>query len=116
MEDLTHDGGVLKRILTPALPGAAQPDALNCVAELSYEGRLEDGTVFDSTLEDNSTFRFEVGAGKVIRAWCGAFSRAPQPQLTNSGQGHCCGHHGGWRESRAHLQSRLRLWGRRERA
>ncbi|CAI5487735.1 unnamed protein product, partial [Closterium sp. Naga37s-1] len=34
-----------------------------------YEGRLTTGEVFDSSREDNAVFTFEVGKGKVIRAW-----------------------------------------------
>ncbi|CAI5533548.1 unnamed protein product, partial [Closterium sp. Naga37s-1] len=36
---------------------------------LHYEGRLTTGEVFDSSREDNAVFTFEVGKGKVIRAW-----------------------------------------------
>ena len=33
-----------------------------------YEGRLSDGTVFDSC-DDGASFGFEIGRGKVIRGW-----------------------------------------------
>lgn len=39
-----------------------------------YVGRLHDtNEVFDSSREDNTVFSFEVGKGKVIRAWDLAF-------------------------------------------
>lgn len=34
-----------------------------------YEGRLEDGKVFDSSYERGTPFKFTLGAGKVIAGW-----------------------------------------------
>ena len=34
-----------------------------------YTGRLEDGTVFDSSVERGEPISFELGAGRVIRGW-----------------------------------------------
>ena len=34
-----------------------------------YEGRLEDGTVFDSSYERNDPIRINVGTGQVIKGW-----------------------------------------------
>ena len=34
-----------------------------------YEGRLKDGTVFDSSIERGTPVAFQVGAGRIIKAW-----------------------------------------------
>ncbi|CAI7752325.1 unnamed protein product [Closterium sp. NIES-53] len=67
--DLSGDGGVVKKILRAAKPDALQPSDAYPIADVHYEGRLTTGEVFDSSREDNAVFTFEVGKGKVIRAW-----------------------------------------------
>lgn len=37
--------------------------------EVDYEGRLQDGTMFDSSIARGKTFTFTVGEGKVIQGW-----------------------------------------------
>lgn len=37
--------------------------------QVHYVGRLQDGTVFDSSVERGETFGFRVGAGQVIAGW-----------------------------------------------
>ncbi|MEK7212621.1 MAG: FKBP-type peptidyl-prolyl cis-trans isomerase [Patescibacteria group bacterium] len=34
-----------------------------------YEGKLDDGTVFDSSYKRGQPFEFNLGAGEVIRGW-----------------------------------------------
>lgn len=68
--DLTGDGGVIKKILREAKPGALSLSEDLPFADLQYEGTLADsGVVFDSTREDNTVFSFELGTGNVIKAW-----------------------------------------------
>ncbi|MEM5871653.1 MAG: peptidylprolyl isomerase [Candidatus Aenigmatarchaeota archaeon] len=37
------------------------------IVEIEYEGKLEDGTIFDSSEMHGQTFKFKAGAGNVIR-------------------------------------------------
>ncbi|KAM7270261.1 hypothetical protein ACFE04_029475 [Oxalis oulophora] len=68
--DLSGDGGVIKKITKRAKPDAIAPSDDLPLADVHYEGRLEEsGEVFDSTREDNTIFSFEVGTGSVIKAW-----------------------------------------------
>lgn len=68
--DLSGDGGVLKKVLRMAKPGALAPSEDLPLVDLQYEGILaETNEVFDSTREDNTVFSFELGQGSVIKAW-----------------------------------------------
>lgn len=59
--DLSGDGGVLKKILKAATTDE-QPSA-GCKVSLHYTGTLLDGTKFDSSVERNEPFEFELGKG-----------------------------------------------------
>ncbi|EKX73470.1 peptidyl-prolyl cis-trans isomerase protein, putative [Theileria equi strain WA] len=65
--DVSGDGGVLKTILQPAefddFPQKGHE------VEVHYTGRLEDGTVFDSSHNRNATFKFVLGDNQVIKGW-----------------------------------------------
>ena len=36
---------------------------------VNYEGRLENGTVFDSSFQKGRPFQFVIGTGRVIKGW-----------------------------------------------
>lgn len=42
--------------------------------EVHYTGKLENGTVFDSSHKRNETFKFKLGAGQVIQGWDQGFA------------------------------------------
>ncbi|ALC38323.1 FK506-bp2 [Drosophila busckii] len=65
--DLSGDGGVLKEILKEGT-GEETPNN-GCKVSLHYTGRLVDGTEFDSSVGRNEPFEFELGKGRVIKAF-----------------------------------------------
>lgn len=60
------DGGVLKTIIKEG-EGFSTPTS-GCTVVVHYEGKLTDGTVFDSS-RDKQPFEFDLGKGSVIKAW-----------------------------------------------
>ncbi len=64
-QDITGDGGVLKRLVTV---GRGEVVSAKSTVTVTYTGKLEDGSVFDSTGE-NDSFSFKLGAGEVIKGW-----------------------------------------------
>lgn len=61
--DLSGDGGVLKKVLQEGASDE-QPTS-GCKVSLHYTGTLLDGTKFDSSLDRNEPFEFELNKGKV---------------------------------------------------
>lgn len=59
------------RLDSPACDRARAPIRLLAA---HYTGRLDDGTVFDSSVEKGRTFKFQLGRGNVIRGWDRGFA------------------------------------------
>ena len=62
------DGGVTKRIATPAPPDARAPEKGDAVT-VHYVGSLATGETFDSSRERDEAFTFTLGKHEVIDAW-----------------------------------------------
>ena len=63
--DVLGDGGLLKRVLskgTELIPRGA-------TAIIHYTGKLEDGTVFDSSASRGVPYTFKIGFREVILGW-----------------------------------------------
>ena len=90
--DLTEDKGVIKEILK----ASDKEEAMFIGAEIlvNYEGRLSDGTVFDTSF-DKDPIRVVIGTGQVIKGWeIGVMSmklgeRAEFTLAPEYGYGHC---------------------------
>ncbi|GIX62259.1 peptidyl-prolyl cis-trans isomerase [Babesia caballi] len=65
--DLTGDSGVVKTILAEA-KSDERPENGHEV-EVHYTGKLDSGAVFDSSHKRETTFKFTLGAGNVIKGW-----------------------------------------------
>lgn len=65
--DLSGDGGVLKKILQEGT--AEEQPTSGCKVSLHYTGTLLDGTKFDSSLDRNEPFEFELGKGVVVKGF-----------------------------------------------
>lgn len=60
--DLSGDGGVLKELLQEGTSDDVPTSG--CKVSLHYTGTLLDGTKFDSSLDRNEPFEFELGKGE----------------------------------------------------
>ncbi|MDY6009624.1 MAG: FKBP-type peptidyl-prolyl cis-trans isomerase [Duodenibacillus sp.] len=49
--------------------GSGEEAAAGKVVRVHYTGRLEDGTVFDSSIERGEPIEFPLGSGMVIAGW-----------------------------------------------
>jgi peptidylprolyl isomerase len=70
-EDISGDGGLLKKIIQEGdgdFPNAGDE------VEAHYVGTLDDGSVFDSSRDRAKTFKFTLGQGQVIKGWDQGFA------------------------------------------
>lgn len=70
-----QDGGILKRILTPAPDDASGSPPPGYEVTAHYTGTLKsDGSKFDSSVDRGKPFKFVIGKGQVIRGWDEGFA------------------------------------------
>lgn len=55
--------------ITDTLIGSGKETSKGALILCHYEGFLEDGTQFDSSLERGTPLQFVVGTGRVIKGW-----------------------------------------------
>lgn len=67
-DNLTETESGLKYVITKENPDGEQPDSGNTVS-VHYEGRLIDGTVFDSSFKRDKPIDFPLGQRRVIAGW-----------------------------------------------
>lgn len=70
--DVSGDGGILKKVLSPGDGENFPPNGYN--VEAHYTGTLMDGTKFDSSRDRGAPFKFVIGKGQVIKGWDQGFA------------------------------------------
>lgn len=56
-------------VITETLIGSGKETVKGALLLAQYEGFLEDGTKFDSSLDRGKPFQFVFGTGRVIKGW-----------------------------------------------
>ena len=56
-------------IITDTLIGTGKAAVKGALLITHYEGFLEDGTKFDSSIDKGRPFQFVIGSGRVIKGW-----------------------------------------------
>lgn len=69
--NVTGDGGVQKKLISVGSGSVISP---NSKVKVEYTGKLDNGTVFDSSRNRDESFVFQLGKGTVIKGWEAAIS------------------------------------------
>jgi FKBP-type peptidyl-prolyl cis-trans isomerase len=64
--DILLDGGLLKKIIKEGNGSMIPKD---CIATIHYTGKLQNGKVFDSSVERKTPLSFKIGRREVILGW-----------------------------------------------
>lgn len=59
---ITKDGGIIKKMIRQGVADGNKPERGQEVV-VKYEGRLEDGTIFDSSDEHGEPLKINIGTG-----------------------------------------------------
>jgi len=65
-EFLTEDKGVIKKLIKK---GKGEKPSNRSTVKVHYTGKLENGQVFDSSIDRKDPYIFEIDQGKVIKGW-----------------------------------------------
>ena len=63
---ITKDGGIIKKMITA---GEGECPEKGQEVTVNYEGRLEDGSVFDRSADHGEPLKIRIGEGQVIEGW-----------------------------------------------
>ena len=64
--EITTDGGIIKKTINK---GEGECPTKGQEVTVNYEGRLEDGTVFDRSMDHGEPLKIRIGEGQVIEGW-----------------------------------------------
>jgi len=64
---VSSDGGIVKKIIKSGEDGDIPRKGQEVTVE--YEGRLENGTVFDNSKDHGEPLKIRIGEGQVIEGW-----------------------------------------------
>ena len=78
--DVSGDGGIIKEVLRE---GSGDVPSNGAKIEAHYTGTLMDGTQFDSSRDRGETFKFDLGQGRVIKAWDRGFATMKKGERAN---------------------------------
>ena len=64
---ITTDGGIIKKTINKGEGGECPTKGQEVT--VNYEGRLEDGSVFDRSMDHGEPLKIRIGEGQVIEGW-----------------------------------------------